>query len=95
MARLVPVDQILGVVALAALVFIVLSAFSGPIYTRFVPVLSIEAHLYSLVVCLIALGVADLVGGHCSLNRVIMIDQNMIGVFKTSKEMIKMTLPYS
>ena len=60
MARLVPVDQILGVVALAALVFIVLSAFSGPIYTRFVPVLSIEAHLYSLIVCLIALGVADL-----------------------------------
>ena len=44
---------------------------------------------------LAALGVADLVG---SLNRVIMIDQNMIGVLKTSKEMImtiKMTLPYS
>ena len=47
---------------------------------------------------LAALGVADLVGKHCSLNRVIMIDQNMIGVFKTSKGMImtiKMTLPYS
>ena len=32
------------------------------------------------------------------VNRVIMIDQNMIGVFKTSKGMImtiKMTLPYS
>ena len=44
---------------------------------------------------LAALGVADLVG---SLNRMIMIDQNMIGVFKTSNEMImtiKMTLPYS
>ena len=59
-ARLVPVDQVLGVVALAALVFIVLSALSGPIYTRLVPVLSVEAHLYSLIVCLIALGVADL-----------------------------------
>ena len=60
MARLVPVDQVLGVVALAALVFIVLSALSGPIYARLVPVLSVEAHLYSLIVCLIALGVADL-----------------------------------
>ena len=59
-ARLVPVDQVLGVVALAALVFVVLSALSRPVYTRFVPVLSVEAHLYSLIVCLIALGVADL-----------------------------------
>lgn len=55
-----PVNQVLGVVALAALVFIVLSALSGPIYTRLVPVLGVEAHLYSLIVCLIALGVADL-----------------------------------
>ena len=59
-ARLVPVDQVLGVVALATLVFIVLSALSGPIYTRLVSVLSVEADLYSLIVCLIALGVADL-----------------------------------